>query len=136
MPLPVWTVVLQNQFLFSLLFQEKVEITKEEQALMKLIVDAYNRHQIPQDMAKKLVIALNITSIFTFFNLFLCCLLLLSPPATRTVQCGRKLPPIDRNGDKSSPSSGGVYKKYSRYCFLVCKSYRTHTFIVLTTLML
>lgn len=32
-----------------------MEITKEQQALMKLIVDAYNRHQIPQDVAKKLV---------------------------------------------------------------------------------
>ncbi|KAM6937748.1 bile acid receptor isoform 2-T2 [Xenentodon cancila] len=35
--------------------QEKVEITKEQQALMRVIVDAYNRHQIPQDVAKKLL---------------------------------------------------------------------------------
>lgn len=40
-------------FLFEI--QEKVKITKEQQALMQVIVDAYNRHQIPQDMAKKLV---------------------------------------------------------------------------------
>ncbi|XP_044047728.1 bile acid receptor isoform X1 [Siniperca chuatsi] len=37
------------------LSKEKVEITKEQQALMNLIVDAYNRHQIPQDVAKKLL---------------------------------------------------------------------------------
>lgn len=30
-------------------------MTKEQRALMKAIVDAYNRHQIPQDVAKKLV---------------------------------------------------------------------------------
>lgn len=35
--------------------QEKVEITKEQQVLMKVITDAYNKHQIPQDVAKKLV---------------------------------------------------------------------------------
>uniref|UniRef100_A0A3P8SCL6 Nuclear receptor subfamily 1, group H, member 4 n=1 Tax=Amphiprion percula TaxID=161767 RepID=A0A3P8SCL6_AMPPE len=37
------------------LSKEKVEITKEQRALIKLIVDAYNRHQIPQDVAKKLL---------------------------------------------------------------------------------
>uniref|UniRef100_A0A8D0AN71 Nuclear receptor subfamily 1, group H, member 4 n=1 Tax=Sander lucioperca TaxID=283035 RepID=A0A8D0AN71_SANLU len=37
------------------LSKEKVEITKEQQALVKSIVDAYNRHQIPQDMTKKLL---------------------------------------------------------------------------------
>ncbi|XP_041652532.1 bile acid receptor isoform X4 [Cheilinus undulatus] len=37
------------------LSKEKVEITKEQQTLMKVIVDAYNKHQIPQDMAKKLL---------------------------------------------------------------------------------
>ncbi|XP_026032093.1 bile acid receptor isoform X1 [Astatotilapia calliptera] len=37
------------------LSKEKVELTKEQQALMKLIVDAYNKHQIPQDFAKKLL---------------------------------------------------------------------------------
>ncbi|XP_068579135.1 bile acid receptor isoform X2 [Cebidichthys violaceus] len=37
------------------LSREKVEITKEQRALMKAIVDAYNRHQIPQDVAKKLL---------------------------------------------------------------------------------
>ncbi|KAM6925948.1 bile acid receptor isoform 2-T2 [Lycodopsis pacificus] len=37
------------------LSREKVEITKEQRALMKSIVDAYNRHQIPQDVAKKLL---------------------------------------------------------------------------------
>lgn len=35
--------------------KEKVEITKEQQSLIKVIVDAYNRHQIPQDVAKKLL---------------------------------------------------------------------------------
>ncbi|KAM9854900.1 bile acid receptor [Aulostomus maculatus] len=35
--------------------KEKVEITQGEQALMKVIVEAYNRHQIPQDVAKKLL---------------------------------------------------------------------------------
>ncbi|CAJ1056968.1 bile acid receptor isoform X1 [Xyrichtys novacula] len=35
--------------------KKKVEITKEQQTLMKIIVDAYNRHQIPQDVAKKLL---------------------------------------------------------------------------------
>ncbi|XP_039665380.1 bile acid receptor isoform X4 [Perca fluviatilis] len=37
------------------LSKEKVEITKEQQALVKSIVDAYNRHQIPQDVTKKLL---------------------------------------------------------------------------------
>lgn len=37
------------------LLKEKVEITKEQRTLMKLIVDAYNRHQIPQDITKKLL---------------------------------------------------------------------------------
>lgn len=37
------------------LSKEKVAISQEQQALMKLIVDAYNRHQIPQDVAKKLL---------------------------------------------------------------------------------
>ncbi|KAL7402300.1 hypothetical protein ABVT39_012819 [Epinephelus coioides] len=37
------------------LSKEKVEITKEQQALVSAIVDAYNRHQIPQDVAKKLL---------------------------------------------------------------------------------
>ncbi|XP_029290216.1 bile acid receptor isoform X2 [Cottoperca gobio] len=37
------------------LSKEKVEITKEQRALVKAIVDAYNRHQIPQDVAKKLL---------------------------------------------------------------------------------
>lgn len=32
-----------------------MEITKEQEALMRLIVDAYNKHQIPQDVTKKLV---------------------------------------------------------------------------------
>lgn len=35
--------------------KEKVEISKEQQDLMKVIVDAYNKHQIPQDIAKKLL---------------------------------------------------------------------------------
>nr|XP_020474211.1 bile acid receptor isoform X2 [Monopterus albus] len=35
--------------------KERVEITKEQQALMKVIVDAYNKHQIPQDVTKKLL---------------------------------------------------------------------------------
>ncbi|XP_068170331.1 bile acid receptor [Antennarius striatus] len=37
------------------LSKDKVAITKEQQALIKVIVDAYNRHQIPQDVAKKLL---------------------------------------------------------------------------------
>ncbi|XP_068459532.1 bile acid receptor isoform X1 [Clinocottus analis] len=37
------------------LSREKVEMTKEQLVLMKAIVDAYNRHQIPQDVAKKLL---------------------------------------------------------------------------------
>ncbi|XP_078112163.1 bile acid receptor isoform X1 [Sander vitreus] len=37
------------------LSKEKVEITKEQQTLVKSIVDAYNRHQIPQDVTKKLL---------------------------------------------------------------------------------
>uniref|UniRef100_A0A671XIF9 Nuclear receptor subfamily 1, group H, member 4 n=1 Tax=Sparus aurata TaxID=8175 RepID=A0A671XIF9_SPAAU len=37
------------------LSKEKVEITKEQQALVKVVVEAYNRHQIPQDVAKKLL---------------------------------------------------------------------------------
>lgn len=35
--------------------KEKVEITKEQLALIKAIVDAYEKHQIPPDVAKKLV---------------------------------------------------------------------------------
>ncbi|XP_013860943.1 bile acid receptor isoform X2 [Austrofundulus limnaeus] len=37
------------------LSKEKVEITKEQEALMRLIVDAYNKHQIPQDFTNKLL---------------------------------------------------------------------------------
>ncbi|XP_008409681.1 bile acid receptor isoform X1 [Poecilia reticulata] len=37
------------------LSKEKVAITKEQDALMKLIVEAYNKHQIPQDVTKKLL---------------------------------------------------------------------------------
>ncbi|XP_034032678.1 bile acid receptor isoform X2 [Thalassophryne amazonica] len=37
------------------LSKEKVEITKEQQVLMRVIADAYNRHQIPQDVARKLL---------------------------------------------------------------------------------
>ncbi|XP_076589717.1 bile acid receptor [Chaetodon auriga] len=37
------------------LSKEKVEITKEQRELMKVIVDAHNRHQIPQDVAKRLL---------------------------------------------------------------------------------
>ncbi|XP_032378741.1 bile acid receptor isoform X4 [Etheostoma spectabile] len=37
------------------LSKEKVKITKEQQALVKSIVDAYNKHQIPQDVTKKLL---------------------------------------------------------------------------------
>ncbi|XP_056908462.1 bile acid receptor isoform X1 [Takifugu flavidus] len=35
--------------------KKKVSFTKEQQALMKVIIDAYNKHQIPQDVAKKLL---------------------------------------------------------------------------------
>lgn len=37
------------------LLKDKVEITKEQHALMKVILNAYERHQIPQDIAKKLL---------------------------------------------------------------------------------
>lgn len=37
------------------LSKEKVELTKEQWELVKAIVDANNRHQIPQDVAKKLL---------------------------------------------------------------------------------
>ncbi|KAK2842109.1 hypothetical protein Q5P01_012309 [Channa striata] len=35
--------------------KEKFEITKEQQDFMNVILDAYNRHQIPPDVAKKLL---------------------------------------------------------------------------------
>ncbi|XP_029908789.1 bile acid receptor isoform X2 [Myripristis murdjan] len=35
--------------------KEKVELTQEQQTLLNFIVDAYNKHRIPQDMAKKLL---------------------------------------------------------------------------------
>ncbi|XP_075998336.1 bile acid receptor isoform X2 [Genypterus blacodes] len=35
--------------------KEKIEITQEQRELMRVILDAYNRHRIPQDMAKKLL---------------------------------------------------------------------------------
>lgn len=35
--------------------KEKVELSQEEQALLNYIVDAYNKHRIPPDMAKKLL---------------------------------------------------------------------------------
>lgn len=35
--------------------QDKIEFTKEQQALIRVITDAYDKHQIPQDVAKKLV---------------------------------------------------------------------------------
>ena len=35
--------------------QEKVELSQEQQALLNYIVDAYNKHRIPPDQAKKLV---------------------------------------------------------------------------------
>ncbi|XP_067358610.1 bile acid receptor isoform X2 [Channa argus] len=37
------------------LTKEKVVITKDQQAFMNVILDAYNRHQIPPDVAKKLL---------------------------------------------------------------------------------
>ncbi|KAI9529999.1 Bile acid receptor [Dissostichus eleginoides] len=37
------------------LSKEKVEITKEQRALIKAILAAYDRHQIPQDVTKKLL---------------------------------------------------------------------------------
>ncbi|KAM6961012.1 bile acid receptor [Aplochiton taeniatus] len=36
--------------------KEKVELSQDQQALLSFIVDAYNKHRIPQDMAKKLLI--------------------------------------------------------------------------------
>ncbi|KAG5273460.1 hypothetical protein AALO_G00151530 [Alosa alosa] len=35
--------------------KEKVELSQEEQALLNYIVDAYNKHRIPPDMAKQLL---------------------------------------------------------------------------------
>uniref|UniRef100_H3D3M0 Nuclear receptor subfamily 1, group H, member 4 n=1 Tax=Tetraodon nigroviridis TaxID=99883 RepID=H3D3M0_TETNG len=35
--------------------KEKIEFTTEQQALMRVITDAYNKHQIPQDVTKKLL---------------------------------------------------------------------------------
>lgn len=47
----------ENSLLFSVLSgKEKVEITKEQLELIKAIVDAYEKHQIPPDVAKKLVL--------------------------------------------------------------------------------
>ena len=37
------------------LFQENLELSQEQQALLSFIVEAYQKHRIPQDMAKKLV---------------------------------------------------------------------------------
>ncbi|XP_046890349.1 bile acid receptor [Hypomesus transpacificus] len=37
------------------LSKEKVTLSQEQQALLSFIVDAYNKHRIPQDMAKKLL---------------------------------------------------------------------------------
>ncbi|KAL2093448.1 hypothetical protein ACEWY4_010760 [Coilia grayii] len=37
------------------LLKEKVEFSQEQQALLNYIVDAYNKHRIPPDMAKKLL---------------------------------------------------------------------------------
>lgn len=36
-------------------FQEKIELSQEQQAILSFIVGAYQKHRIPQDMAKKLV---------------------------------------------------------------------------------
>ncbi|XP_076841006.1 bile acid receptor isoform X2 [Brachyhypopomus gauderio] len=36
-------------------FKEKVELSQEQQNLLNYILDAYNKHRIPQDMAKKLL---------------------------------------------------------------------------------
>ncbi|XP_036441585.1 bile acid receptor isoform X2 [Colossoma macropomum] len=36
-------------------FKEKVELSQEQQALLNYIVEAYNKHRVPQDMAKKLL---------------------------------------------------------------------------------
>lgn len=132
-------------FSFLACIQEKVEITKEQQALMKVIVDAYNRHQIPQDVAKKLVYypqyhfklfelltlkdlqvhiitCLNLRRRYKLLNAVVVVENKFLFPAARPVQCRGKLSPTDGNGNKPSSSSGGVYKKYSRYSFLVCTS--------------
>lgn len=37
------------------LSKEKVELSKEQQALVKIIAEAYDKHQIPQDVAKRLL---------------------------------------------------------------------------------
>ncbi|CDQ68050.1 unnamed protein product [Oncorhynchus mykiss] len=37
------------------LFQENLELSQEQQALLSFIVEAYQKHRIPQDMAKKLL---------------------------------------------------------------------------------
>ncbi|XP_056622498.1 bile acid receptor isoform X1 [Triplophysa dalaica] len=36
-------------------FKENFELSQDQQALVNFIVDAYNKHRIPQDMAKKLL---------------------------------------------------------------------------------
>lgn len=57
--LPVNYKIILNRgsslLLFVFLEKEKVEITTEQVELIKAIVDAYEKHQIPPDVAKKLV---------------------------------------------------------------------------------
>lgn len=94
--------------------QEKIEFSKEQQVLMKVITDAYNKHQIPQDVAKQLVR----DRLKVFWEAqFIASESKRCFPAPRPVQHRGKLPAADRNGNKSSSSSGGVYQKYSRYFF-------------------
>lgn len=43
-------------------FQEKIELSQEQQAILSFIVEAYQKHRIPQDMAKKLVFDISYNS--------------------------------------------------------------------------
>lgn len=49
------------------LFQENIELSQDQQALISYIVDAHNKHRIPQDMAKKLVCLLKKKNKQTFY---------------------------------------------------------------------
>ncbi|XP_059917437.1 bile acid receptor isoform X1 [Gadus macrocephalus] len=39
----------------TMLHKKKVELTREQHTLLNFLVDSYNKHRIPQDMAKKLL---------------------------------------------------------------------------------
>lgn len=46
-------------------FQENLELSQDQQALVNYIVEAYNKHRIPQDMAKKLVCLLSFKNVYS-----------------------------------------------------------------------